>query len=273
MSSLAATRADGYYFPKDFDPNKHKSLAEYNREKKREQREKRKGKKERKEEGEERGDVQDIEGIEGMEDRQDLIFEERGKSIGDLKIDKKAKEKKEEVWKAPQSAHKVRFEMMFQVRCLNCHLSTAKGVRFNAIKKTVGKYHSTEVYEFLMKCPHCVNVIIIRTDPRGGDYIVVEGAKRILRVDPLPMPNTQQRTTLEKLESQEQDRTAADLEKPRLQALQDMRQVYREDYEANRNLRKIFREDKKKRESLGIEFGHLNEKVLKEELSQADKVR
>ena len=33
MSSLAATRADGYYYPKDFDPNRDKTLNRYNQKK------------------------------------------------------------------------------------------------------------------------------------------------------------------------------------------------------------------------------------------------
>jgi len=33
MSSLAAARADNFYYPKDFDPSKHNTLAQHNRSK------------------------------------------------------------------------------------------------------------------------------------------------------------------------------------------------------------------------------------------------
>ena len=33
MSSLAAARADGYHYPKDFDPQKHGTLNKYNQKK------------------------------------------------------------------------------------------------------------------------------------------------------------------------------------------------------------------------------------------------
>jgi coiled-coil domain-containing protein 130 len=41
----------------------------------------------------------------------------------------------------------------------------AKGVRFNAAKKAVGKYLSTTIWEFRMNCHLCGNKLVCRTDP------------------------------------------------------------------------------------------------------------
>lgn len=75
----------------------------------------------------------------------------------------------------------------------------AKGVRFNAEKKRgliysfmnnlmciiswiVGKYMSSSIWEFKMRCPHCSNIIIVETDPENCDYKYKEGAKRIVNL-------------------------------------------------------------------------------------------
>ncbi len=99
MSSLAATRADGYYYPKDFDPSKHvsvllivqKTIHDYNRQQKEEKMRKKYGDKYR-------GDQRKEDG-----------------------------------------SHKVRFEAPFHIRCSACNNMMAKGVRFNAIKKVGSK--------------------------------------------------------------------------------------------------------------------------------------
>ena len=46
----------------------------------------------------------------------------------------------------------IRFEMPFDVRCVGCGNRIAKGVRFNAEKKCVGKYLSTKIWSFRMMC-------------------------------------------------------------------------------------------------------------------------
>ena len=52
-----------------------------------------------------------------------------------------------------------------------------KGVRFNAEKQQDGMYLSTKVWRFTMR-HHCGQSIIIRTDPRFGDYVIQDGATR-----------------------------------------------------------------------------------------------
>lgn len=59
----------------------------------------------------------------------------------------------------------------------------AKGVRFNAVKKPKGKYHSTQIWVFIFKCEYCGNNIKVITDPENCDYKFLAGAKRIFRTD------------------------------------------------------------------------------------------
>ena len=74
----------------------------------------------------------------------------------------------------------VRFEMPFDVGCSRCDATIAKGVRFNAAKTAVGKYHSTTVWRFEMKTACCGNRLEIRTDPKNGDFALEAGARRRL---------------------------------------------------------------------------------------------
>ena len=84
----------------------------------------------------------------------------------------------------------IRFEMPYNVRCLGCGNHIAKGVRFNAEKKTIGKYLSTNILSFRFLC-HCEDGtsrtsrltnphwIEIQTDPKNAEYVVAEGAVRV----------------------------------------------------------------------------------------------
>ena len=49
------------------------------------------------------------------------------------------------------------------------------GVRYNAEKTTVGKYYSTPIFKFRMKCHLCDNHFEIQTDPKvcGMGYLNV----------------------------------------------------------------------------------------------------
>ena len=69
--------------------------------------------------------------------------------------------------------------MMFDVRCLGCGKSIAKGVRFNAHKKVVSEYLGTKVYEFSMRCHLCSHRLKVRTDPKNCDYILHEGLQKV----------------------------------------------------------------------------------------------
>ena len=73
--------------------------------------------------------------------------------------------------------------MIYNSKCLHegCPSpSIGAGVRFNAHKKTVGKYlDSINIYEFTMKCPGCGGQFKIRTDPKTCEYIYVSGIKKL----------------------------------------------------------------------------------------------
>jgi coiled-coil domain-containing protein 130 len=72
----------------------------------------------------------------------------------------------------------IRFEMPYNIWCLGCNIHIAMGVRYNAQKKKVGKYLSTPIHEFDMKCHLCEQHFIIRTDPQNMDYVILSGARR-----------------------------------------------------------------------------------------------
>ncbi|ORX50109.1 DUF572-domain-containing protein [Hesseltinella vesiculosa] len=72
----------------------------------------------------------------------------------------------------------VRFEMPFNIWCEGCDKHIGRGVRYNAEKKQIGKYYSTAIYQFRMKCHLCNQWIEIHTDPKNTEYVVVSGAKR-----------------------------------------------------------------------------------------------
>ncbi|KAG7362880.1 protein of unknown function DUF572 containing protein [Nitzschia inconspicua] len=67
----------------------------------------------------------------------------------------------------------VRFELPYKGICEGCHQSIGRGTRYNAEKSNAGKYFTTPIYQFDMKCRNCQHLWIIRTNPqeRGFDYV------------------------------------------------------------------------------------------------------
>ncbi|KAG7940743.1 hypothetical protein I3843_16G002500 [Carya illinoinensis] len=63
------------------------------------------------------------------------------------------------------------FEMPYNVWCGGCNSMIAKGVRLNADKKQVGNYYST-------KSVCCRHEIVIQTDPKTCEYVIISGAQR-----------------------------------------------------------------------------------------------
>ena len=72
----------------------------------------------------------------------------------------------------------VRFELPENAWCLGCGGHIARGVRFNAEKKAVGKYLSTPIHEFRMPCRMCSHPFAIRTDPENRGYAYCEGIRK-----------------------------------------------------------------------------------------------
>lgn len=162
---------------------------------------------------------------------------------------------------------KIRFEMPFHVRCKTCELRIAQGVRFDADKKKVGKYHSTPIYEFTMWCKnlprkdltkvYCDQKIVIRTDPKNSGYELVEGitqcetdfdAKDAETMD-LPDEDTRRKMRSDpmfKLENVEEKRERAKADRYYIPELRDFQESRWEDsYSANSALRQTFRKRKK----------------------------
>ncbi|KAI8929083.1 CWC16 protein [Entophlyctis helioformis] len=85
---------------------------------------------------------------------------------------------RERARKLDQGILVVRFEMPFNVWCLHCEKHIGMGVRFNAEKKKVGKYYTTPILSFRMKCHLCSGWIEIHTDPKNSEYTIISGARR-----------------------------------------------------------------------------------------------
>jgi coiled-coil domain-containing protein 130 len=173
---------------------------------------------------------------------------------------------RERAKKLDQGILTIRFEMPFNVRCTGCGNHIAKGVRYNAEKKTIGKYHSTKILSFRMLC-HCEDGtsrtdqrrnphwIEIHTDPKNAEYVVADGAVRVSDPSLLTPAELGVEATLDE---EEAGKRAADpfyrlehggggaaggrKKKPWLEQLQDQRDDnWHNDYDANRLLRKQHR--------------------------------
>ncbi|KAI9033351.1 hypothetical protein DFJ74DRAFT_652151 [Hyaloraphidium curvatum] len=72
----------------------------------------------------------------------------------------------------------IRFEMPYNIWCGGCGAHIGMGVRYNAQKKKIGKYLSTPIWQFRMKCHLCSHWIEIHTDPKNAEYVIASGARR-----------------------------------------------------------------------------------------------
>lgn len=133
----------------------------------------------------------------------------------------------------------------------------AKGVRFNAEKKQVGNYYSTKIWSFTMKSACCRHEIVIQTDPKNTEYVIISGAQRktedydIEDAETFALPADEERGKLSdpfyRLEHQEEDirkKKEAEPRLVRLQRVSDSRHA--DDYSLNRALRARLRTQKRK---------------------------
>ena len=88
---------------------------------------------------------------------------------------------RERAKKLDQGILVIRFEMPFNVWCQGCGHLIGKGVRFNAEKQAIGNYHSTKIWSFSMTAPCCQQRIVVHTDPKTTEYLVVSGGRRKVR--------------------------------------------------------------------------------------------
>ncbi len=74
----------------------------------------------------------------------------------------------------------IRFELPFDGWCLGCGVHMTKGLRFNAKKEKEGKYFTTQIWSFHMKCfsTSCTQKYKILTDPKNCTYDFAEGIRK-----------------------------------------------------------------------------------------------
>jgi hypothetical protein len=187
MSSLAASRADNFYFPPDWRP-------EY-------------------------GGISKFQGSKGANQ-----YEQYGI---------------------------IRFELPFDGWCLKCSRHISKGTRFNAKKDKVGKYFSTILYSFTMKCASCDNKIVIKTNPQERTYDYAEGIRAMeqsyetqpddLVIETMSDDVKLQLTTnpMFKLQHENEDKKKAKTANERISSLMSLREdTFAKDYDMNSVLRK-----------------------------------
>ncbi|KAF6168940.1 hypothetical protein GIB67_038437 [Kingdonia uniflora] len=151
----------------------------------------------------------------------------------------------------------IRFEMPYNIWCGGCNSMIAKGVRFNAEKKQVGNYYSTKIWSFAMKAACCKHEIVIQTDPKNCEYVIISGAQRktedydVEDAETFELPADEVKGKLAdpfyRLEHQEEDLHKKKEAEPvlvRLQRVSDAR--HSDDYSINKALRDRLRGQKKR---------------------------
>ncbi|KAI9346724.1 CWC16 protein [Zopfochytrium polystomum] len=178
---------------------------------------------------------------------------------------------RERARKLDQGILVVRFEMPYNIWCGGCEKHIGKGVRYNAEKKKIGKYYSTPIYSFRMKCHLCNNWIEIHTDPKNTEYVIASGARR-KEEEFEPEENG----TIDLKDKEETERlndpmyklehTNADVKKaaevaPTITLMQELNDKYWKDpYAMSQTIRKRFREEKKIRLAEEAEGDKIREK-------------
>ncbi|GAB5363879.1 hypothetical protein AAMO2058_000921300 [Amorphochlora amoebiformis] len=192
-----------------------------------------------------------------------------------------------------QRRHIIRFEMPFNVYCVNCVKKFGwpnrikKGERFNAKKKYMGAFGKTKIYEFRMACYKCGARLKVRTNPKNCSYQLVQGLsmaankkrndeframderRELVRANPF-MAIDEERRTSNKFAEEDRDpmRDKATFEKVRQvrQAIFSERKglsILREDFRNIRNgMSPMYKAARK--------HGHLTKNEKKEEKSEED---
>jgi len=167
---------------------------------------------------------------------------------------------RERARKLSQGILVVRFELPFNIWCEGCQQHIGKGVRFNAEKKQVGKYYSTKIWNFRMKCPWCSHFMEINTDPEHSDFLVVKGARKkneewedgpeagTIRLIDEDEARRLAEDPFYKLEHSTSDQQKAREVAPDIQKLVSFREEREDDYKLSYLARHSFREQKKELE-------------------------
>lgn len=163
---------------------------------------------------------------------------------------------RERAKKLSQGILVIRFEMPYNIWCGGCGNHVGMGVRYNAEKKKVGKYYTTPIFEFKMKCHLCDNYIVMETDPKNFDYTITSGAQRknqkwdmaeneqVLTEDREAVKKLS-RDAMYKLEHGVDDTKKLKKAAPSLGKIAEIQSAKKDDYAQSQALRKKFRVEKK----------------------------
>jgi coiled-coil domain-containing protein 130 len=145
----------------------------------------------------------------------------------------------------------IRYELPFDAWCLKCNTHMCKGLRFNAKKDKIGKYFSTPIYSFTMKCYSCSQQFVIKTDPEHRTYDFAEGLRKMEQdfepgaEDSILQPlSDEAKAQLEKdpmfkLQHDKEDKLRASSANAVIESLIDLRDAEsKNDYDMNSLLRK-----------------------------------
>jgi coiled-coil domain-containing protein 130 len=126
-----------------------------------------------------------------------------------------------------------------------------KGLRFNAKKDKTGKYLSTTIFSFSMKCPSCPQEFLIKTDPQNMTYDFASGLRKmeqefdagaedsIVKLIPEETKKMLEEDSIFRLEYEKEALSVAEASKKRLSSLLDINDKTRKnDYDLNCMLRK-----------------------------------
>lgn len=163
----------------------------------------------------------------------------------------------------------IRFEMPYNIWCNGCNQHIGMGVRYNAEKKKVGKYYSTIIYKFRMKCHLCDQYFEIQTDPANCEYKILSGARR--KEERWNAKDNEQIEATDhevkkklisdpmfKLEHARNDETKSKEAAPNLQQLHGSQMLWKDDYQLHKLMRKNFKYETKRIE----EKRRSDEKIL-----------
>lgn len=114
---------------------------------------------------------------------------------------KKQEPKQRKQGGANKNKETVRLMLPFNVCCANCNLYMYRGRKFNAKKEVSldNDYLGTKRLLFHIKCEHCSNPIVFRTDPASSGFAMVSGARenKTSEGSLTPWPTSWKKTTLQ----------------------------------------------------------------------------
>ncbi|KAJ3052291.1 hypothetical protein HK097_006577, partial [Rhizophlyctis rosea] len=158
------------------------------------------------------------------------------------------------------SAKDLNFLSIFGVKAAGT-MSAWVSVRYNAEKKKIGNYYSTPIFEFSMKCHLCSSKIVIHTDPKNTEYVIISGARKreedykpedagVIALQDEAEAEKLAADPFYKLEHDRGDEQKAEDARPVITQLREHNDKFWKDpYEASRMIRKRFRDEKKVREA------------------------